>query len=478
MFTVIVYDENNHPHDLSADVTRAEWRLGCRRPYQSVADPATARLTLLNRDRQHTPEAAPAAPWQIGRRVQIRHTDDTATTRTLFTGWVTLIEPQAGDHSTRETVVHLACGLAELARMVITTPLMTNARTSEIIQTVLARPPLWRYPHDIPPGDSLLAFAGDRWGEGVIALRAIRQATSAERGRFYSARDGTLTFRNRAALRATFTPLATFTDRARELRYRYGAALATVVRVKLMPRAVGAPGTPLWTLGGAQKIPPGEQEIVVRYRDDTGRPAGALDVLPPVPGTDFQTNTAPDGSGIITTLFFSMSVLSADGASARLLLNNAYTAPVYLLPGAQLRGTPLTSGDPATVERVHLPSLDDYGVYTLTLDLPLLDSVEVAEQIARYELRRRRIPRGAVHTLTLDGRSPGGHAVALTLHDPIRIVETQTAHAADYLIVGEAHTVEQGGARHRVTWTLEPCNTVAYWQLNLSRLDQTAALAY
>jgi hypothetical protein len=52
------------------------------------------------------------------------------------------------------------------------------------------------------------------------------------------------------------------------------------------------------------------------------------------------------------------------------------------------------------------------------------------------------------------------------LFDVVRLRETHTAHDALYHIIAEAHDITLGGARHRITWTLEPLPALPYWALD------------
>ncbi|MBZ0274857.1 MAG: hypothetical protein K8I60_01860, partial [Anaerolineae bacterium] len=122
-------------------------------------------------------------------------------------------------------------------------------------------------------------------------------------------------------------------------------------------------------------------------------------------------------------------------------------------------------------------SINFHGLRPLAFDLPALDSVEDAGQLARFELARRKDPRGMVYTLSLSAPSHLPDILARTLFDRISITETQTGHTADYFIVAESHTLDLGAARHRVTWTLEPA-AGDFWVMDYGLLDQTTVLAY
>jgi hypothetical protein len=102
--------------------------------------------------------------------------------------------------------------------------------------------------------------------------------------------------------------------------------------------------------------------------------------------------------------------------------------------------------------------------------------------IATFERNCRKAPRGAVSALTVvsHGRNGGGqhaHQLARTIGDTITVKETQTAHDADYVIIGEAHELTHSATLWKTTWYLEPLP----WKrgdADRGKLGQTTVLAY
>jgi hypothetical protein len=212
------------------------------------------------------------------------------------------------------------------------------------------------------------------------------------------------------------------------------------------------------------------REIVAVFRDGGGRRIGALSVIPPAAYTDFTANTQSDGSGYDQTMWVSMTILETSAGAVKLRLLNQSVVNVVLQAGAKVRGKPIYPGDSALVEAKDAAAQLQYGIQTLNLTLPALDDIDEAAQLADYELARRVTPRGLVQTLTLDERNRFDYALRLTLFDRIRIIETQTDHSGDYVIIGEEHQVYDGGLRHCVTWTLESVPSAGYWVLNQTAL--------
>ncbi|MEO0563224.1 MAG: hypothetical protein AAF125_14040, partial [Chloroflexota bacterium] len=173
-----------------------------------------------------------------------------------------------------------------------------------------------------------------------------------------------------------------------------------------------------------------------------------------------------------------MRVMVSYGSAARVLVTNSGPFGLYLMPGAVLRGQALYTGDPLTVEATDDTSATHHGAREVLFDLPALTSVEEARSIAAFELTRRNTARAVVTSMTLRSGANRPQALARTLFDRVTVSETATGHSADYVIVGERHTVRDGGASHAVTWTLEPANPGEFFVINTSHLGVDTRLAY
>lgn len=464
-----------HTRDITPRVLSLRWRIGMSRPYDSTASPSSGEIILENRDRAASPELDLQDLYAPGTAVTIECQHD--GWQTLFVGLIAHVMPDMGDRGARRVVVTLEGPEAALARVPVTLPVMANLHAGDIIGAALDLPPLDAIPRDLAKGASVFAYAGDRW-DGLSADSAIRQAADAERGRFYTSRGGTLTFRGRHAGLSDISPHATLDAHADDARMIYGGALVNHVSIGLRPRALGAPASVLWTLASAQRLRPGAHlRLIVPLRDPAGRRIGAIDAITPVANIDYTASTSPTGAGSDATAAVTIDVIALEGSAAKLRLNNASTNTVYLMAGAQLRGTPLLGGQHARVEESDAVSIAAYGLHPLDLRLPLLDRADSAADLAAWELERRAQPSGSVTMLTLGQRTRYADALALTLFDRVRVIDAQTGHDRTYNIVGEAHIVTAGGARHSVVWTLEPAPAAAYWTVGVSPLGTATRLA-
>lgn len=458
-------------YTISADVLRLKWSLGFARAYDSLGTAQGGQITLRNQSGDYTPEIS-ALPLTRGTGITI----DADGTR-LYTGFITQVETATGSLSRAEAVIHFADALAELERLSVRLPVQVDVSADAVCANVLDTPPLDRLTRGLDAGMSRLSYVGDTWGDGITARQAITEVVSAERGRFFVDREGVLRLYNRHRELNPPTVSATFDDSAEALHYAYSGELVTGVQARLRGRDLGAVESTLWTLRSTQALRPGVMRLIVRFRDASGQAIGATDVITPVATVDYNATTAPDG-GTDATSSVSITVQKLEGGSAKLRIESTHSDVIYLQAGARLRGTPLIPAESMLVEAVDDLSAQAHGADTLTLNLPALDSLADAEQIAQFELSRRGTVQGVVDGLTLSNRTRLTEALTLTLFDVVRVVDARNGHDADYRIIGEAHEVTQGGARHLTTWTLEPVSALAYWVLDVSALGVDTRLGY
>jgi len=459
---------------ITPQVLGLHWRLGLSEPYQHMARPAWAQITVRNHDRQFSPELSALLP---GKRLRIL-SDDGAQVRVHFTGSVTQVAPMPGDWGAQMAVIYARDALHSLSDIQVRLPPLVDVRADEAIAQVLARCDL-RYPslsgyiilggpdgrvgqklfgvplvQDFQAGRQVLPIVGDGWGAGIAADSAINQIAAAERGRFSIDREGRAVFRNRHHTLLNLTPAAQFDNAVDRAVYVYGDAVISQVEGSVTPRTVGAAGVVVWSLGMAQAVPPrSTRRISARYGDADGNPLGVL----ALDGLSYAAHADPAGSGRNLTAQVRVRVIEAGASAAVLDLTNTGDETAYLTT-LTLSGQPVVSGPPLTITHRDRYNLTHYGHRALHLNLPLLASMADGDQIARYELVRRRVPRGTIREVELSTRGPADAVLSLSLFDRIRLHDSQTGHSGDYFIIAEEHRVEQGGHRHRVRWLLEPAD--------------------
>lgn len=487
------------PDNITPDVLKLEWRLGLSQPFAAVADVAQARITVNNRTGRYSPEREsllPGTPLSI-------HSADGTTTRTHFTGNVHHVEPDAGEWGAQASVIVAYGRMAALAAQKITLAQQQQQSADAIIGAVLATVQMRRpvldgfciidypahnvidnvniFPADYPPrnfdaGLSTFAYVGDAWDDGISAQAAIRQCAASEGGRFFFNRAGEAIFYNRHRAVLQNTPQASFSDDMQGVRYAYGAALSNDLEVTIRPREIGAANTRLWALDSAVRL---EREstirLVARLRDANDNPLGALQITAPQAGIHYNANSLADASGNDETTAITIALMQRDASAAVLEVRNLTQRRVYLTALA-LYGTPLYMRDPLTISARDDLSITRYGLRRQRFDWPLLTDITEAQSALIYEQQRRSTPRGTLQSLTLDARFHEQAALTLTLFDLVTITESQTGHTGRYLVIAEDHTLDRAGARHHVTYTLEPAPADQFIVVDASDIDSAHVL--
>lgn len=181
------------------------------------------------------------------------------------------------------------------------------------------------------------------------------------------------------------------------------------------------------------------------------------------------------------------TAIKAQASSAEITFTNTGTSVAYVT-GIKVLGRKIIDSGLMEARDVDPASINIYGRRAMRLNLASLMSFDDAGQIARFERLRRATPRGDVQSVTMMSHAKEGgglHAqqLARTLGDRITLKETQTAHEADYWIIGEAHEIRGAGTLYQTTWYVERTPSVQYLTLDaaapLGQLDTAGTvLAY
>ena len=479
--------------DIAGETLELRWRLGMRQPYDSIADYSQAQIRVRNPRGDFSPERH---RLDIGARLRIQSRDGKIT-RTHFTGFIRYIEPEAGDWGQKQALIHLQDVQPWLDDSPVRPAPQVNTRADAVIDSLLnqatLRPealagyciidvvgynlidsvkifPPQTLARRLAIGKTRFAYVGDWWSESTSVRQAIRELAESERGRFYIDRDGRAVFLNRHHTLVHKTVAASFDDDMTGLDYRYGDGGLNRVSLLMTPREVGVGGTLLWRLSQAQKIGQGAQ-IMLRLNlvDERNEPLGLLELE----RLEASFHRKPDGSGAAVQEQAAVDIVEVGWTSVQALVRNRGAQDVYLT-GLRVIGRPLYRRDPLEIVVADGESITFYGLKQMSLDLPSLSDIETARAFAVYEIARRKPPVGAVRTLTLNAADHPNAALDLTLFERIRITESQTGQrAAEYFIIAEEHHVRLGGARHEVTWTLEPADSMRFVIADDSRIDDS-----
>jgi hypothetical protein len=477
---------------ISAELLEAQWRSGMAKPYHHIAVVSTAEIVVRNPSGTFSPERTALLP---GKRLKIQ-SDDGTIVRTHFIGAIARVEPTAGNYGERTSTIFAQDRMAELSQQQIRLPLMSNLTADEGINTILEQV-TWRYDRldamciigrdsigsstifgdnpiskTLDTGKSTFAYLGDNWEEGLFAHDAIRQLAEAEGGRFFFNRNAEAVFYNRHHLLQDNTVAATFEDDVEALVYHYGDSLVNVVEVQILPRNIGAANSLLWSLSQTLTLlRDSETRITANYRFDA-QSVGALEIVKPI----FTANSKSNGSGENVTSSV-QAVLVGVGASAAILeIRNRSKKTVYLTQ-LELHGTVLSTDYPLILTAEDAMSKALYGIHALRMTVPVVTDIEEAQAIADWELLRHSEAQGTIHELQTSTRSHPTETLSLSLFDRIKVIESQTGHNANYHIVSEAHIIDKGGTRHRVSWLLEPAESDIFFVIGTDSIGGDKILA-
>jgi hypothetical protein len=497
--------------NITSSVMDAEWFLGIRTPYQLDANDSMLQLRLSNADQRFSPEYASSPLYSkvAPLRPAALQSWDGATRRTHWSGWLESIKPAPNQYG--ERTLDITCAGAMLFFEDVTTSLslQENKRTNELVESLLNEvrlpSPLTQITlldqtgycelgvntmladttiaHDLQQGKSTLAFAADNWvrrnqnenspePDTFNVYRAIKDVVAAERGRFFFNRAGAALFWNRHEFLLNDTSLATFDNDMTGLSYQFAERgdFANRVRVSCHPRAISPDSNEiLWQLDKPVTIAPGkEREIGAAYRDDSENRIGGRNVY-------LDEYTFSEGVADV-----SLSEIGANRAKLRLINQGTVNA---VLESCVVRGQKITDFGQMDAERKDFVSIAHYGERKLEMNIPSVDDIDDAENIAAFELMRRKDPAGRVQTMTLRSHGVAGgnqHAqqVARTIGERITVTETQTAHSDDYFIIGEKHHLSAGGTLFETTWFLESAVQGNWFMLDNDLLDGSAVLLF
>lgn len=502
--------------DVTSRTLDARWFLGTQKPYQDVADNSLLTLVLDNSDKRFSPDNAssPIAPNLLPfRPVQIQSNDGTDT-RTHWIGWIENIRPAVNQFGKRVVEIQAQGPMQFFLAVESKLPLQQNQPTDviigKLIQEVVIPPAAldaWIlgntgsqlgvntklmdgtvfYSHDA--GNVNLDMAGDNWvrqgGMADVAqdsfdvYRAIRDITAAERGRFFFGRDGKAVFWNRHhLLDMPASPVAVLNNSMSGMEYTYANTdqLKNEVVVECHPRTISADSNQImWQLPDGNPIQidaNDKKDMFLRFQDEAGKRVGGQNIT-------FSDLKYDENSATVAI------ALDPKANGVNVTFTNANDIPASI-NSFIIRGQKITDSGQMQARATDDSSIAKFGRRQLKLNLPSVSKFDDAQNIAKFETKRRGNPVGQVASVKLVSNAQSGVGVNIqqvqrTLGDFIQIQEAQSAHDGKYYIIGEMHRLYQDGNILETTWFVEPAPTQTYWKLGVvgrSELTTTTRLAY
>ncbi len=496
---------NHAIEDISAYVLAGEgqfWEFRRGRNYASqltgVSTAGGLTLPLLNPDGRFSRynSASPIYGSMLpGRRVKLTATYG-GLTYVRFLGRLERIDTQPELGGFHTATLYAVGVLQWVNENEVSVAPQTNILTGDAITAVLDAISFPAADRLIDTGQTTMT----RWRTSgkVSALYAIREIAATESGEIWETSDGKLRYEDRhhRLLGDHQTSRANFSDAdGSTIGYRrishddplkniYNVFKAEVRIYEVQAEAV------LWTLQETPSILPGASITRWASYPNPQSPAGADSVnawTTPASNTDFEANSAADGTGTDLTADIAITATKFSNAMKLVLTNNgAVTAYIRGAASAymQARGTPVYELDPIPVLVEDAASQASYGVRTFPHPGQFIPSVDEAENWAGFNRSIYKDPLAAVVVYFCANRNAGLMTLALTLEPSDRITIVSNARTklglnGDYFIEAIKHRIGEQGLSHWVTLECSPADAYGgFWILGTSLLGQGTKLGY
>lgn len=310
------------------------------------------------------------------------------------------------------------------------TTIYTNQRTDEIIADILSRAGVGSSNYSLDLGLNTVGFA---WFEkGDTAGNRIRKLVEAEEGIFYQDETGVLRFENRDKYSKVPYTSAVWTidsDDILDWKQDYSSRIINRVIVKGAPRSVKGESE-VWRDGIVEQVPAGSSiTIWANFNDPVS------DITTPAENTDFEANTASDGTGSDISANISI-VMSEFTKAAKLVISNSSGSTAYLT-FLRLRATPATVDYEIEEVFQDTTSIADYNENQFTLDNEYIDDRTFAADMAQNLVRRHRNPSERI-ILTVRG------IPQLQLRDQVRVYDRDISAYKNYRVIRIQGILEGG----------------------------------
>lgn len=490
--------------DVSEDVVsqiEATWGIHGSSPKERVADPGRMRFQLDNSVQSsggvlgYYSPGHPDVRAGFDIRTPVRYVlnHDFYGDRVRWVGTVESVRIVAG----LRQAVEVSCvdWLEDAARSKLTAvPVQTDIQSDELFEVLVAssakQPPNGTL---VGTGSDVYAYAlDDVQDEETALLEVLQRLMLSEFGICYESA-GVLVFEGRksrggaGAVRFAMSE----DDQIVGLGLASGRdEIINRVQVIVHPRRRDAAATTvLFNLGSAIEIPRGTSiTINCPYRDPNqqAQRVGGLDMVTPVPGTDFSFSENKDGTGIDYTAQLTVEYVGTPGGnSATVIATNAGPADGFIPPnGLQLRGRGLYNFEPVIADFGDEDSIDAFGEGVLAYDMPFQSSTSNSSDLALFILALNKDPKPRAQSVTFVANWSDievEQAFNLEISDRVSVTSASAGLAAEPYFVNGFKFVSHLSGLTTVTLDLAPASTAQFWQLEVpgrTELDETTVLGY
>lgn len=340
---------------------------------------------------------------------------------------------------------------------------------------------------DMETGQTVFPYAGDLADKGaqqrgISPQMYLEDVVTGEAGGrlWYEMRTGKYTFHNRNHDPQQSASAVTLTAADwMAVDYRYGDDIINDLTVSYIPRKVGDANSVVWV---SEETPfimkPGDtRKITARYRENgTEGKVGVLEGVVPQIDTDYTTNAQEDGSSQDLSKHLTVGCyFGAANGELWLANNSGYT---FYVTHLQLRGVPLTQYDEQSHQYTDANSIARHQHKPKNMNMRMMDK-SLAEQYTSYIVNRYSEPMPKIASVTFSANASSANKTAgLTYGVGTRITvsDAWSTHDADYIVIGEEHTVSVGMSgtsdltayTHDIVWRLKPIARDVLWVLEES----------
>lgn len=466
-------------------------------PLDRVAHPGVCEFSLRNDDENIEAVQGAYSPGHANARanfgadtpVRVRFVYG-GTSYPRFWGRLVAVDPEPGQYKIQRTrcVAHdYAYVLSDT--LVTTLASQSNIGEADAMRVLLEALPPLAQPMAVDFDGSLDTFARafHDFGSGAAAIQGLEKPTISAWGRSFVGGNGTAYYRNRVAL-STAPPIVAVLDDDDIIDVVTPATRGRVfdgVRTITHPNEEGATDTEvLWAATTVISIPPGETiAIEGEYTDPSNRDVsiGGDDFQDPlVENTDYEANTAANGSG--SDISTDIDVVAAlYGSTFRLTITNNNGSAAYLVDGSgdpllQIRGRGLYDRAPIISRAgTSMPQRQ------LEIDLFYQDDRNVGQAIADFVQNERasiRYPVESVSFLANVSSALMGLALTGEVSNLLTVSETMTGLDEAQVLIQRLTLELRKGSLLYVTLGVVPVVVGADpWILGTSELDTETVLA-
>jgi hypothetical protein len=381
------------------DIISMEWSLGFSPVEASVAGLSMAKVVLWDMG-----VVGVQADQLISKFCRIESVATVAGTTVHFTGFVKDMVMTDFVHEVELRIVGIEWPIHSQK---ISIPLVESGKAGAIVQSVVDEsvflPRLFGLYLNVSPldqsrlrsiepdldldvGQSIFPYVGDSW-ENIKGVEIVRDVVESEQGKFFAARDGTLTLHDRHALYKNRPAVVDLNSIITDQQFIMGGGKYTVANVAAQGRELASELSVVWAIDEPVEIPPRDDMFISGFFRDSNRlPVGAVGVLPPVALTDY---IAEDENGVDKTIFLQVSMVEVTGRKVRLNITHDQDG-VLTVTTLQVRGYALTLSSPLTVQVKNCELSSFAGERSLDISTPLVGSLIEAQNVAGAALARYR----------------------------------------------------------------------------------------